>query len=131
MATSFIECTFAQLYKTKDDKGNYRGGPSYYMQKGLNQRWMGVLFSIFLIIAFGLVFNAVQVIAQATAVAFDFNPIYVGIGLVLLSGVIIFGGLKSIAKVAELVVPVMALAYLLLAFGLLGTILNDYLKFLC
>ncbi len=61
----------------------------------------------------------------------DFNPIYVGIGLVLLSGVIIFGGLKSIAKVAELVVPVMALAYLLLAFGLLGTILNDYLKFLC
>ncbi|MEY0066635.1 alanine/glycine:cation symporter family protein [Providencia rettgeri] len=122
MATSFIECTLAQLYKTKDDKGNYRGGPSYYMQKGLNQRWMGVLFSIFLIIAFGLVFNAVQAnsIAQATAVAFDFNPIYVGIGLVLLSGVIIFGGLKSIAKVAELVVPVMALAYLLLAFWVVG-----------
>ncbi len=83
---------------------------------------MGVLFSIFLIIAFGLVFNAVQAnsIAQATAVAFDFNPVYVGIGLVLLSGVIIFGGLKSIAKVAELVVPVMATAYLLLAFWVVG-----------
>ncbi|MDN6652159.1 MAG: alanine:cation symporter family protein, partial [Enterobacterales bacterium] len=60
MATSFIESTLAQLYKTKDDQGNYRGGPAYYMEKGLGMRWMGVLFSIFLIIAFGLVFNAVQ-----------------------------------------------------------------------
>ncbi|EPQ9010155.1 alanine/glycine:cation symporter family protein [Providencia stuartii] len=122
MATSFIESTLAQLYKTKDDQGNYRGGPAYYMQKGLNRRWMGVLFSIFLIIAFGLVFNAVQAnsIAQATAVAFDFNPLYVGIALVVMSGVVIFGGLKSIAKVAELIVPVMALAYLLLAFWVLG-----------
>ncbi|HEM8213468.1 TPA: sodium:alanine symporter family protein [Providencia stuartii] len=122
MATSFIESTLAQLYKTKDDQGNYRGGPAYYMQKGLNRRWMGVLFSIFLIIAFGLVFNAVQAnsIAQATAVAFDFNPLYVGIALVVMSGVVIFGGLKSIAKVAELIVPIMALAYLLLAFWVLG-----------
>ncbi|HGN0531282.1 TPA: alanine/glycine:cation symporter family protein [Providencia stuartii] len=122
MATSFIESTLAQLYKTKDDQGNYRGGPAYYMQKGLNRRWMGVLFSIFLIIAFGLVFNAVQAnsIAQATAVAFDFNPLYVGIALVVMSGVVIFGGLKSIAKVAELIVPIMVLAYLLLAFWVLG-----------
>ncbi|MEY0813821.1 amino acid carrier protein, partial [Klebsiella pneumoniae] len=122
MATSFVESTLAQLYKTKDDQGNYRGGPAYYMQKGLNLRWMGVLFSIFLIIAFGLVFNAVQAnsIAQATAVAFDFNPLYVGIALVIMSGIVIFGGLKSIAKVAELVVPVMALAYLILAFWVVG-----------
>ncbi|MEQ5125659.1 alanine/glycine:cation symporter family protein [Providencia rettgeri] len=122
MATSFVECTLAQLYKTKDDQGNYRGGPSYYMEKGLKQRWMGVLFSIFLIIAFGLVFNAVQAnsIAQATAVAFDFNPLYVGIALVILSGIIIFGGLRSIAKVAEFVVPIMAVAYLVLAFWVVG-----------
>ncbi|WP_336193109.1 sodium:alanine symporter family protein [Providencia stuartii] len=122
MATSFVESTLAQLYKTKDDQGNYRGGPAYYMQKGLNLRWMGVLFSIFLIIAFGLVFNAVQAnsIVQATAVAFDFNPLYVGIALVIMSGIVIFGGLKSIAKVAELVVPVMALAYLILAFWVVG-----------
>ena len=72
MATSFVESSLAQLYKTKDDNGNYRGGPAYYMEKGLGMRWMGVLFSIFLIIAFGLVFNAVQAnsIAQASAVAF-------------------------------------------------------------
>ncbi|MFV9998079.1 MAG: alanine/glycine:cation symporter family protein [Arsenophonus endosymbiont of Dermacentor nuttalli] len=117
MATSFAESTLAQLYKTKDDQENYRGGPAYYMEKGLKMRWMGVLFSIFLIIAFGLVFNAVQAnsIAQATALAFNFNPLYVGIGLAIICGIIIFGGLRSIARVAELVVPIMAIAYLILA----------------
>ncbi len=122
MATSFIESTLAQLYKTKDDKGNYRGGPAYYMEKGLKMRWMGVLFSIFLILAFGLVFNAVQAnsIAQATAVAFDFDPLYVGVFLVITSGIIIFGGLKSIAKVAEWTVPVMALVYLALALWIIA-----------
>lgn len=60
MATAFAESTLAQLYKTKGSDGNYIGGPAYYMEKGLGMRWMGILFSIFLIIAFGLVFNAVQ-----------------------------------------------------------------------
>ncbi|HGJ5890524.1 MAG TPA: alanine/glycine:cation symporter family protein [Arsenophonus apicola] len=122
MATSFAESTLAQLYKTKDDQGNYRGGPAYYMEKGLKMRWMGVLFSIFLIIAFGLVFNSVQAnsIAQATAVAFGFNPLYVGIALAIICGIIIFGGLRSIARVAELVVPIMAIAYLILAFWVMS-----------
>ncbi|QBY43867.1 sodium:alanine symporter family protein [Arsenophonus nasoniae] len=122
MATSFAESTLAQLYKTKDDQGNYRGGPAYYMEKGLKMRWMGVLFSIFLIIAFGLVFNSVQAnsIAQATAVAFGFNPLYVGIVLTIICGIIIFGGLRSIARVAELVVPIMAIAYLILAFWVMS-----------
>ncbi|MDR5610440.1 MULTISPECIES: sodium:alanine symporter family protein [unclassified Arsenophonus] len=122
MATSFAESTLAQLYKTKDDQGNYRGGPAYYMEKGLKMRWMGVLFSIFLIIAFGLVFNSVQAnsIAQATAVAFGFNPLYVGIVLAIICGIIIFGGLRSIARVAEFVVPIMAIAYLILAFWVMS-----------
>jgi AGCS family alanine or glycine:cation symporter len=117
MATSFAESTLAQLYKTKDDDGNYRGGPAYYMEKGLGMRWMGVLFSVFLIIAFGLVFNAVQAnsIANAMHNAFGWDDTYVGIVVVLLSSVVIFGGIKRIARVAELIVPVMALAYLLLA----------------
>ena len=117
MATSFAESTLAQLYKTKDDDGNYRGGPAYYMEKGLGMRWMGVLFSIFLIIAFGLVFNAVQAnsIANAMSNAFGWDDLYVGIAVVALSAVVIFGGIKRIAKVAELIVPVMALAYLVLA----------------
>ncbi|RTZ16050.1 sodium:alanine symporter family protein [Vibrio aquaticus] len=117
MATSFAESTLAQLYKTKDDDGNYRGGPAYYMEKGLGMRWMGVLFSVFLIIAFGLVFNAVQAnsIANAMHNAFGWEDTYVGVVVVLLSSIVIFGGIKRIARVAELVVPIMALAYLLLA----------------
>ncbi|HDY7718860.1 TPA: sodium:alanine symporter family protein [Vibrio vulnificus] len=117
MATSFAESTLAQLYKTKDDDGNYRGGPAYYMEKGLGMRWMGVLFSIFLIIAFGLVFNAVQAnsIANAMQNAFGWENAYIGVVIVVLSGVIIFGGIKRIARTAELIVPVMALAYLALA----------------
>ncbi|MGL5763517.1 MAG: alanine/glycine:cation symporter family protein [Plesiomonas shigelloides] len=122
MATAFVESTLAQLYKTKDDQGNYRGGPAYYMEKCLGMRRMGVLFSIFLIIAFGLVFNAVQSnsIAQAMHVAFGVPQLGVGIGLVVLTAVIIFGGVRTIARVAELIVPVMALVYLLLALYVVG-----------
>ncbi|MFY2507838.1 alanine:cation symporter family protein [Vibrio pectenicida] len=123
MATSFAESTLAQLYKTKDDDGNYRGGPAYYMEKGLGMRWMGVLFSIFLIIAFGLVFNAVQAnsIAGAMNTAFGWDETYVGIAVVVLSAVIIFGGIKRIARVAEMIVPAMALLYLLLALFVVFT----------
>lgn len=117
MATSFAESTLAQLYKTKDDDGNYRGGPAYYMERGLGMRWMGILFSILLIIAFGLVFNAVQAnsIASAMNTAFGIEPIYAGIMVVVISAFVIFGGIKKIARTAEIIVPVMALAYLLLA----------------
>jgi AGCS family alanine or glycine:cation symporter len=122
MATSFVESTLAQLYKTKDDNGQYRGGPAYYMEKGLGMRWMGVMFSIFLLLAFGLVFNAVQAnsIALASSVAFNVDPMYVGIVLVVLSAMVIFGGIRSIARVAEKIVPFMALAYLLLALWIIG-----------
>ena len=117
MATSFAESTLAQAYKTKDAEGNFRGGPAYYMQTGLGKRWMGVLFSLCLILAFGLVFNAVQSnsIAAAFEVAFDIPKYIVGICLVIGSGIIIFGGLKTISRFAEMVVPFMALAYLCVA----------------
>ena len=117
MATSFAESTLAQLYKTRDNDGNYRGGPAYYMEKGLGMRWMGVLFSIFLILAFGLVFNAVQAnaIASAMNTAFDFERSYVGVGIVIISAFVIFGGIRKIARTAEIIVPIMALAYLAIA----------------
>ncbi|MGL5757330.1 alanine/glycine:cation symporter family protein [Plesiomonas sp.] len=123
MATAFVESTLAQLYKTKDEQGNYRGGPAYYMEKGLGMRRMGMLFSVFLIIAFGLVFNAVQSnsIAQAMHVAFGIPQIAVGAGLVVLTAIIIFGGIRTIARVAELIVPIMALVYLLLALYVVGS----------
>lgn len=117
MATSFAESTLAQAYKTKDDDGNFRGGPAYYMQYGLGKRWMGVIFSLCLILAFGLVFNAVQSnsIAAAFSVAFNIPNYVTGIALVIGSGFIIFGGLKTISRFAEMVVPFMALAYFAVA----------------
>ncbi|MGO3229139.1 MAG: alanine/glycine:cation symporter family protein [Oceanisphaera sp.] len=118
MATAFAESALAQLYKVKDGQGNYRGGPAYYMEKGLGMRWMGMLFAVFLIIAFGLVFNAVQAnsISAAMDVAFGIPEWASGAILVLGAGLIIFGGLRTIARFAELVVPVMALAYFVIAF---------------
>ncbi|MCX2757560.1 sodium:alanine symporter family protein [Vibrio sp. Sgm 22] len=123
MATSFAESTLAQLYKTRDNEGNYRGGPAYYMEKGLGMRWMGVLFSIFLIIAFGLVFNAVQAnaIASAMNTAFDLERSYVGVGIVIISAFVIFGGIRKIARTAEIIVPIMALAYLAIAMYVMFT----------
>lgn len=121
MATSFAESTLAQLYKTKDDDGNYRGGPAYYMERGLGMRWMGIVFSVFLMIAFGLVFNAVQAnsITNALNTAFGFEPVYIGIGIMVLSASVIFGGIRKIARTAEVIVPFMALIYLAIALFVL------------
>jgi AGCS family alanine or glycine:cation symporter len=111
MATSFAESTLAQAYKVHDEEGNFRGGPAYYMERGLNARWMGSLFAIFLIIAFGLVFNAVQAnsITAALHESFQFDKLTVGIILALISAAVIFTGIRGIAKVAEKIVPAMAL----------------------
>ncbi|MDP5291604.1 sodium:alanine symporter family protein [Oceanimonas sp. CHS3-5] len=127
MATAFAESALAQLYKVKDDDGNYRGGPAYYMERGLGMRWMGMLFAVFLIIAFGLVFNAVQAnsISAAMQVAFSVPEWATGLVLVVLAGLIIFGGLRTIARFAELVVPLMALAYLLIALVVVAMNLTE------
>ncbi len=118
MATSFVESTLAQAYKVKNPDNTFRGGPAYYMEKGLGQRWMGIAFAICLILAFGLAFNGVQSnsIAAAMEQAFELDKIWVGIALVIAATPIIFGGMRSVSRVAELVVPFMAIGYLLVAF---------------
>ncbi|WP_285671110.1 alanine/glycine:cation symporter family protein [Paralimibaculum aggregatum] len=117
MATAYAESALAQLYKTRGPMGMYRGGPAFYIARGLGLPWLGGIFSVCLIISFGLVFNAVQAnsIAEATENAFGVPKLAVGIAVALLAGVVIFGGIRSIAKVAEIVVPFMAIAYLALA----------------
>ncbi|GLS90412.1 sodium:alanine symporter [Psychromonas marina] len=117
MATSFAESTLAQAYKVHDEDGNFRGGPAYYMERGLNARWMGSLFAILLIIAFGLVFNAVQAnsITAALHESFQFDKIWIAAVLVVVCGFVIFTGIRGIAKVAEKIVPTMAIAYLAVA----------------
>lgn len=113
MATAFAESTLAQLYKVKNEHGQYRGGPAFYISRGLNAPWAGALFSVCLIISFGLIFNAVQAnsIADAVEGAFGFPKIATGIAVAALTAVIIFGGISTIAKVAEIVVPFMAAGY--------------------
>lgn len=116
--SSFVESTLAQIYKIKDDKGYYRGGPAYYMEKALGARWMGILFSILITICFGLVFNSVQAntISLAFNEAFGMDRLHVGLGVTALTALIIFGGVKRIAKAAEMIVPIMATGYVLIAF---------------
>lgn len=117
MATAYAESTLAQLYKVKDEEGTYRGGPAFYIAKGLKAKPLAVLFSISLIISFGLVFNAVQAnsISEALHNAYGFNQMYIGIGIAVVTGLVVFGGIRNIAKVAEIIVPIMALLYLLVA----------------
>lgn len=127
MATGFVEATLAQLFKIRDDNGQFRGGPAYYMERGLGARWMGVLFSIFLIIAFGFVFNSVQAntISGAMQGAFGIDTWISGVAVMLLTGLIIFGGLRSIARFSELAVPFMAVAYLLMAVVVIAMNLGE------
>jgi len=122
MATAYAESSLAQLYKVRDGEGQYRGGPAFYIARGLKAPWAGGVFSVALIISFGLVFNAVQAnsIADAMQGAFGVPKLWVGIAIAFLAGLVIFGGLRSIARFAELVVPLMAGLYVLMAFIVLA-----------
>ncbi|WP_407330904.1 alanine/glycine:cation symporter family protein [Enterovibrio sp. 27052020O] len=117
MSTSFVESTLAQAYKVNHKDNTFRGGPAYYIEKGLGQRWLGIAFAVCLIVAFGLAFNGVQSnsIAAAMNTAFGTDNTWVGIILALGVAPIIFGGMRSVARVAELVVPFMAIGYLIVA----------------
>lgn len=116
MASSFVESTLAQLYKVRDGE-DFRGGPAYYIQKGLGARWLGIVFAILITVSFGLIFNAVQTntIAGALDGAFNVNKTIVAIVLAVLTAFIIFGGLKRIVAVSQMIVPVMAGIYILIA----------------
>ena len=120
MATSFFESTLAQLFKVPNGDGSYRGGPAFYMQYGLGRRWMGVLFSVFLIIAYPIAFNGVQSNSMAVAVeqVTGIDPGWTGLLSAVVVGLVIFGGIRRIARVAEIVVPFMAVAYLGVALWL-------------
>ena len=124
-ASALIESTLAQVYKIKDERtGLFRGGPAYYMEKGLNKRWMGILFAIAITITYGFIFNAVQ--ANTISIAFEdsfgANRVVVGLIIATLTGIIVFGGLKRIVSFTQVVVPVMAILYIVLA--LIVVILN-------
>ncbi|EKO1911176.1 alanine:cation symporter family protein [Clostridium botulinum] len=115
-ASSFVESTLAQIYKVEDEHG-FRGGPAYYMEKALNKKWMGIIFSILITISYGLVFNSVQAntISLAFEQAFGVDTLIIGLILAVLTSLIIFGGVKRIARVTEIIVPIMAITYVIVA----------------
>ena len=119
--SSFVESTLAQVYKVKDkgvgQEKLFRGGPAYYMEKGLNKRWMGIIFAIAISLCYGFVFNAVQAntISVAFEGSFETSRVLTGIILAALTAVIIFGGLKRIVSVTTYLVPIMAIIYIIMA----------------
>lgn len=115
-ATAFVESTLAQLFKLKH-KDSYIGGPAYYIQQGLHQRWMAILFAVLITCQFGLSNNSIQAntICGAMQEVFGWSPIWVGVILAALGLLIVFGGIQRIAKVSSVLVPVMAIGYVILA----------------
>jgi len=122
---TFIECTLAQLFKTKG-KDSFIGGPAYYITKGLKKRWFAVIFAIAIIGQFGLTNSMVQAntITSAFNSAFCINPIVMAALLTALSVVVIFGGIHRISKVCSYIVPFMALAYLGICIYVIATNVN-------
>ena len=120
-STAYVESTLAQIYKEKDDNGRYRGGPAYYIEKAMGQKWYAMTFAVATVIATGVLLPGVQ--ANGIAVAFENAwgvPTIVSAALIVAAlGIVIFGGVTRIARFAEVVVPFMALAYVLMALGIM------------
>ncbi|QBG34659.1 alanine/glycine:cation symporter family protein [Litorilituus sediminis] len=133
-ATAYIESTNAQIYKEEHD-GKYHGGPAYYIEKAMGQKWYAWVFAVATIIATGVMLPMVQSNTIATAIeqvfgntqtintafgAISYAKLYTATGIVLLLGFIIFGGIKRIANFTQVVVPFMALAYILISLIIIG-----------
>lgn len=114
--SAFAEATLAQIFKDSHN-GEYRGGPAYYIEKGLRAKWLAIIFAICAVVACGLFLPPVQSngIAISFANTFDINPAWVGLGVALLIGFVVIGGVQRIANVAQIVAPFMAIVYILLA----------------
>lgn len=122
-STAFAESTLAQVFKIKKNDGTFFGGPAYYIHAGLRSKALAIAFSISLIVAMGFVFNGLQsnTVAQGLSAGFGIDPVICGAMLAIFSALIIFGGKKRISRVAQILVPIMALSYLAMTFYVLST----------
>ena len=121
MATAFVEATLAQVFKVAMPDGTFRGGPAFYIERGLGSRLWGMVFAVLLIFTFGIAFNAVQANTIA-AVLKDAHTVPLGatgVILAILAAPVFFGGVRAVARVAEVLLPAMALAYIALAIVML------------
>ena len=118
--SAFAEASLAQIFK-ENHKGEYRGGPAYYIEKGLGAKWLAVVFAVCAVVACGLFLPPVQSngIAMSFANTFNINPAWIGLGVAVLIGIVIIGGVKRIANVAQVVAPFMAILYILLSIVIL------------
>ena len=114
-STAFVESTLAQKYNFQHATG-FRGGPASYIEKGLGVRWLGILFSVLVLIGYGTFLPTVQSNGMAAALqnSFQLPPLAAGLGLAFVLGLVIIGGIKSIARVASIVTPFMALGYIVI-----------------
>ena len=125
-ATAFIESTLAQIYKKRADDGTCYGGPAFYMQHALKQRWLGVIFSALIILIYAVGYNMLAAYNLQSAFAvFDFydagvTPKIIGLILAVLFGIIVLGGAKRLIKVTEVLVPLMGIIYVLVSLVIMA-----------
>jgi len=126
MATGFAESLLGQVYKVRDNNGEFRGGPAYYIKQGLSQPWLAALFSMCLLFGYGFAFNATQVntIADALNHSYDIPVVWSAVAITVVAALIVLGGLRSIARFCELLVPFMGAAFVVVALGI--TIVNIF-----
>ena len=120
-STAFVESTLAQIYKFPHHSG-YRGGPFSFIEQGLSKRWLGIVFAVITLLACGFFLTTVQAngVSSAMKNAFPVTPLTSGIAMAVLLGLVVFGGVQRIAKVASIVTPFMALGYILMALVVIG-----------
>ena len=119
-ASAFVESTLAQIYKKKNPDGSFYGGPSYYMESALKQRWLGIIFAIALLLTYAVGYNMLAAYnTQDTFSAFSFygksTSVIVGIVLAVLFALSIMGGATRLTKVTEVLVPVMGVLYVIVS----------------
>jgi AGCS family alanine or glycine:cation symporter len=122
-ASAFIESTLAQIYKVRNPDGAFRGGPAYYIQQALGRRWLGIVFAVALILCFAFGFNGLQAFNMTSAIDYyitdpDYVPVVnaiLGLLIVVATAAVIFGGTHRISTITSVLVPIMAVAYILVA----------------
>ena len=120
-STAFMESTLAQIYKFRHDT-LYRGGPSTYIEKGMKKKWLGILFAIVTVFSCGILLTTVQANGMSVAMgnSYGLSPLTAGLILAAILALVIIGGAKSVARVASVVTPFMALAYVLISLVIIG-----------
>lgn len=115
-ASAFVEATLAQIFKVPNGTAS-KGGPAYYMEQALNARWLGIIFAVLITVTYAFVFNAVQANTMSLALnnSFGVNRTVFAIILSIMSAIIIFGGVQRVSKASEIIVPILAVLYIIIA----------------